>query len=65
MLKRMQLRVNDHTAKLDTTRKGRSLTKEQEGDLRTVTQRQAEVEKLAHDLAHKINGGCKQCGQAH
>ena len=65
MLKKMQIRVNDQTASLDATRKGRSFTKEQDAELRTLTERQVEVKKLAHNLAEKINGGCKTCGQAH
>ena len=65
MLKRMQVRVNGQTVALDTSRKGRSLSKDQEGDLRTVTQHQAEVEKLAHELGKKLGQPCAKCGQVH
>lgn len=66
MLKRLQLRVNDRTVELDAARKnGGSLTKEQEAELRELTQRQAEVEKMTRALAHKLKGGCSQCGHQH
>ena len=65
MLKRIQLHVNTETAALETERKGRTLSKEQEAELRTVTQRQAEVEKLAHALQHKLGQPCAKCGKVH
>lgn len=65
MLRKMQARVNDQTAALDAERKEQNLTKEQEGELRTLSKRQAEVEKIAHALAEKLGQSCATCGQQH